>query len=120
MLKKEYDAGHNEGSHAQNSIGIRKILGLVLIIGGVVIALWVFLNVYSLFTEPDRLTPFQELVSGQLEAKINYANQEETKVEIPAEFLSYLVPLILLAIAVKIAGSFLSSGVRLLTKQNIK
>ena len=69
-----------------NLHGIAKdYLGYVLIIFGVLILLWVLLNVYNLFTNPDKLLPFQELVSGHLETTISHAEKEGLKIVIPKE-----------------------------------
>ncbi len=118
MLKKEYHSGH-VGEGNLKVFSVRKILGYVLLMGGISIAIWVFVNVYSIFTEPAKLTPFQELVSGTMEAKIRHSNREESRIEVPAEFLSYMTPLILLAIAAGIASTFVSGGIRLLAGSSV-
>ena len=110
MLEEEFGAEHN----SQKTVRVRDYLGFVLVICGVSIAFWVFLNVYGLFTEPEKLTPFQKLVSSNLETIISSMGKEELKIVIPSEVLSYFVPLILLTIAVVIAGILITGGIRLL------
>ena len=109
---------HNEGfgteDNLQKTMRVHDYLGFVLVICGVSIAFWVFVNVYGLFTEPEKLKPFQELVSGSLETLISSSDKESMNIVIPAEVLSYFVPLILLMIASGIAGILITGGVRLL------
>jgi len=110
MSEKEFGAEHN----LQKTMGVRDYLGYLLVICGVSIAFWVFLNVYSLFTEPEKLTPFQKLVSSSLETIISPADNKSVKIVIPSEILSYFVPLILLTTAVGVAGILVTGGIRLL------
>lgn len=98
----------------QKTKGVRDYLGFVLVICGVSIAFWVFLNVYGLFTEPEKLTPFQKLVSSNLETIISTSDKKGLEIVIPAEVLSYFVPLILLTTAAGIAGILITGGIRLL------
>ena len=110
MLDEEFGTEHN----SQKTMGVRDYLGFVLVIFGVSIAFWVFINVYSLFTEPEKLTPFQKLVSSNLETIISLSDKEAVKLVIPAEVFSYFVPLILLTTAAGIGGMFISGGIKLL------
>lgn len=110
MLEEEFGAEKN----AEKPVGIKECLGFFLVICGVSIALWVFLNVYGLFTSPEKLTPFQQLVSSNLETIISHAEKEDVKIVIPSEILSYFVPLILLMIAAGLGGMLITGGVRLL------
>ena len=110
MSEEEFGAENS----LQKTIGVRGYLGFVLVICGVLIAFWVFMNVYGLFTEPEKLTPFQKLVSSSLETVISPSDKEAVKIVIPAEILSYFVPLILLATAAGIAGILITGGIRLL------
>jgi hypothetical protein len=110
MLDEEFGTEHN----SQKTMGVRDYLGFVLVIFGVSIAFWVFMNVYGLFTEPEKLTPFQKLVSSNLETIISPSDKEAVKIVIPAEVFSYFVPLILLTTAGGIAGILITGGIRLL------
>jgi hypothetical protein len=95
-------------------IDFRNFLGYVLIGCGVAIAFWVVINVYGLFTEPAKLMPFQKLVASNLETTIAQANKEAFKLVIPAEVLSYFIPMVLLIIAVSIASMLFTGGIRVL------
>ncbi len=95
-------------------MGGRDYLGFMLVLFGVSIAFWVFVSVYGLFTAPEKLSPFQELVSHNLETWISSSEKESLKIVVPAEILSYLVPLFLLLIASGIAGVLITGGCRLL------
>ena len=93
-----------------------KILAFVLIGIGVVIALWSFVQVYNIFTNPEELTVFQQLVSDEVTFKMtidtmNY--DEEVRVEPAPEVLAYIIPLLLLAVAVGVAKLFITGGVNL-------
>lgn len=90
-----------------------KYFGFILILTGALIAFWVFLNVYKIFTHPEEMVRFQQLVSSQLEALVS-SEKEEVKVIIPGEVLAYIVPLFLLMIAVGVASVFIKGGVSLL------
>jgi hypothetical protein len=108
---------YREHGLEQNEPGIiqgRNFVGYVLILCGAAIAFWVVFNVYGLFNEPAKLTPFQELVASNLETTISHANQEGFKLVIPSEVLSYFIPLFLLVIAFGVAGMLVTNGVRLL------
>ncbi len=98
----------------QKTVGVKDYMGYALVICGVLIAFWVLSNVYSLFTKPEKLLPFQELVSWHLETIISDAKKEGLKIVIPKEILSYFVPLILLTTAAGIAGIFISGVIKLL------
>jgi hypothetical protein len=110
MLEEEFGAEKN----VEKTVGIKECLGFFLVICGVSIALWVFMSVYGLFTKPEKLVPFQKLVSSNLETIISHAEKKDMKIVIPSEILSYFVPLILLMISVSVAGVLVTGGIRLL------
>lgn len=93
-------------------IGIRETLGIILVIIGVGVALWVFSNVYDIFTGPEKLTAYQKLVSRSLEGSLS-TKDSHVKLVIPPEFLAYLIPILLLGIGVSIAGILITGGVGL-------
>jgi hypothetical protein len=96
------------------TIDFRNFLGYILIGCGVAIAFWVVINVYEVFTQPAKLMPFQKLVASNLETTVSQANKEAFKLVIPAEVLSYFIPLVLLIIAVSIASMLFTGGIRIL------
>ncbi|MBN1457748.1 MAG: hypothetical protein JW912_07850 [Sedimentisphaerales bacterium] len=98
----------------QHSIRGRDYAGYILVICGVSIGFWVFIQAYSLFTGPEELTRFQELVSEKLEATVSAPEIEGLKIVIPSEIFSYFIPVVLLMLAAGVARMFISSGVRLL------
>ena len=92
---------------------VRTTLSVVLIAAGVIVAFWAFMQVYKIFTHPEELTVFQELVSDEITMRLS-ADNNEFRVLIPPEFIAYVIPIMLLAIAVSIAGLFIRGGVNLL------
>jgi hypothetical protein len=98
---------------SQQNIGLKDYLGCIFILTGALIAFWVFLNVYKIFTNPQEMVRFQQLVSSQLETLVS-SEKGEVKVVIPREVLAYIVPLFLLMIGVGVAGVFIKGGVSLL------
>jgi|GEM_PF-1775485 len=91
----------------------KNIAGFILLFLGVCIALWVFINAYSTFNNPSKLTMFQNLISNRLEATFS-ADDSVSKLVIPPEILAYFIPLIILSIAVGVAGIFVTGGIKLL------
>jgi len=89
-----------------------RLLAFVLIGIGVVIALWAFVQVYNIFTNPEELTVFQQLVSDEVTFKMTI-DDEEVRVEPAPEVLAYIIPLLLLAVAVSVARLFITGGVNL-------
>lgn len=110
MYEREYGVQSDE----PRSMGFKDFLGIVLIIGGVAVAVWILMNVYSLFTDPAKLTSFAELVADNLETSISSGDKQGVKIVIPSEILSYFIPLALLMIAAGIAATLITGGVRLL------
>ena len=90
----------------------QKILAFVLIGIGVVIALWSFGQVYNIFTDPQELSVFQQLVSDEVTFKMTI-DDDEVRVEPAPEVLAYIIPLMLLAVAVAVARLFITSGINL-------
>jgi hypothetical protein len=105
-------AGRNQEELRQD-IGIKELLGVILLVIGAFVACWVFLNVYAIFTDPQELTSFQKLVSGKLES-VASAGGKEVKLLMPPEILAYIIPILLLAIGVSVAGVLINGGVNLL------
>lgn len=92
----------------------KNFVGFLLLFLGICIALWVFINAYSIFNEPGKLSAFQELVSSRLESTLSSSKEEKVKFVIPSEILAYFIPIALLSIVVGVAGVLVRNGVRLL------
>jgi len=96
----------------ENNISIKEIIGILMIVIGSVIALWIFKNVIDLFNNPENFERFQNLVKTDFTFQSASENRE-TVIFLPAVLLSYLFPVILMSIAVSIAGLFIRYGVEL-------
>jgi len=94
------------------AIGIKDVVGFILVLIGSIIGLWVFFSAYSLFTDPQELLPFQELVSGELQAH-SKLESNEADITVPPQFFSYIIPILLLMVCAGIAGMFVKGGVGL-------
>jgi hypothetical protein len=107
-----YEDRYDEEREQGISPAPQKMLAFGLIAIGVVIALWSFGQVYNIFTNPEELTVFQQLVSDEVTFKMTI-DDEEVRVEPAPEVLAYIIPLLLLAVAVSIAKLFITAGVNL-------
>ncbi len=92
----------------------KEFVEFMLLVLGVCLLLWVFINAYSIFNYPGRLTAFQELVSSRSESTLPSIEGERVKFVIPNEILAYFIPIALLSVVVGVAGVLVRNGVRLL------
>ena len=92
----------------------KNLVGFALLFLGVCLLLWVFINAYSMFNDPGRLSSFQELISSRLESTLSSDEGEKVKFVVPNEILAYFIPIALLSVVVGVAGILVRSGVRLL------
>ncbi len=92
---------------------LKNLLGIVFVVCGFCIAMWLFFTVYQLFNNPERLIPFQKLVQGRLESTLS-GGEDSIKFVIPSEYLTYFIPIVLLLITGAVAGVLIKSGVKLL------
>ena len=106
------ELGNQEQKEYQKSPNFKEYLGLILIILGVLIAGWVFLNIYKIFTNPEQLTYFKELLPSQLEITTRIEGND-AKVLIPTEFMVYGIVLALMTIAVGVGSVLIKGGTRL-------
>jgi hypothetical protein len=102
-----------ENNEHETTTVLKNLVGYSLVIIGVVTILWVVVNVVSMFEDPEKLTPFQRLVSSKLESSISFEN-ERVLLLIPPEFLAYFIPISLLSIAVAAAKIVVTGGIKLL------
>jgi len=91
----------------------KEFVEFMLLVLGVCLLLWVFINAYSIFNYPGRLTAFQELVSSRSESTLPSIEGERVKFVIPNEILAYFIPIALLSVVVGVAGVLVRNGVRL-------
>ena len=96
-----------------NNIPIKEIIGILMIVIGSFIALWIFINVLNLFNNPANFERFQDLIKTDFTFQSSTDNRE-TVIFIPAVLLSYLFPILLMSIAVSVAGLFIRYGVELI------
>ncbi len=94
---------------------IKVIFGVVLLVGGIIIAGWVFLKIVGIFDNPNSLSNFITLLPQGKEVLI--FRIENTSFELPKELfngLNFLFAIILLSISVSLAAVLITGGVNLL------
>jgi hypothetical protein len=84
-------------------------LGYFLILSGLGTAFGVLLEIYALFVDPTELAFFRQLFPERLAV-----TWEGGLVAVPSEVLAYVLPIVLLSIAVGIAKILISAGISLL------
>ncbi len=97
-------------------MGTRQVIGCFLILVGTVMGFWVFMQVYSIFSAPEQLTVYQQLVANDLETRLVIEGEEVSKLMLPAEILEYFIPILLLLVGLAVAKMFISGGVGLLRR----
>jgi len=112
-------AGEHEDDSYQTVWGPRQVVGCFLILVGTVMGFWVFMQVYGIFTAPDKLTLYQQLVSDYLETRLVIEEEEVSKLILPAEVLAYFIPILLLLVGIGVAKMFITGGVGLL-RRNVR
>jgi hypothetical protein len=94
---------------------LKTFIGLILIIAGILISIWVFMNIYKIFTNPKEIEIFKQIVPNSPE--LREIEIEGKKIILPPgifHFMVYLIGCFLLFIAGIIAGGFITGGVNLL------
>jgi len=84
-------------------------LGYLLILSGLGTALGVLLEIYALFVDPTELAFFRQLFPERLAI-----SWEGGLIAVPSEVLAYILPIVLLSIAVGIANTLINAGMNLL------
>jgi hypothetical protein len=102
-----------EEERGQQLWSIKDTLGLILLGIGAFIGLWIFIQVWQLINEPQGMTLFRELVSGDL--ILSGARSNDPHLVVPQEVLSYLIVIFLLMVAVGVAKVFITGGVQIFT-----
>ena len=95
--------------------GFKKFLGIILIAAGAIIALWAIINIYYIFTNPQQLEVFKQIIPDS--PKIRELDIDGKKVILPEGvflFMSYGIGCFLLFIAAMIGTGFITGGVNLL------
>lgn len=91
----------------------RNVVGFAMVLGGIAIGVWVFSQIYNAVFDPGKLSVFKNLVPSDIEFVAEIADSN-ARITIPGEFLAYLIPIMLLAMAVNIGISISKNGVNLL------
>jgi len=94
---------------------IKIIIGIILVIIGVAICIWVFVGVYRIFTNPEEIKTFGQIISNNI--KTEELNAGDKKVVLPEglyKILSYIIVVFGLFTAAIIGTAMLGSGVNLL------
>jgi positive regulator of sigma E activity len=113
MIKNTILDENNDGF----KIGIKELIAMTLIILGITIGIWVFLNASKMFTNPENISSFQHLVKNNIDTTITIKEKETVKVIVAPELISYLIPILLLMLCVSVAGIFVAGGVKLLSPE---
>lgn len=95
----------------------KRFLGLALVIIGVIISLWVFTKVCKIFTAPQEIKVFEQIMPESSEWR--ELEIEGKKVVLPVNtfrFIAYGIGSFLLLVAAIVAGGLISGGVGLLQK----
>ena len=108
---KQYQSG--EQSDAMRSL--KNICGALLIAAGVLIAIWIFMNLYRIFTNPQEIEVFNRIVPDNPELRT--LDIDGKKVLLPLgifHFFAYGICGFLLLVGGLMSTGFISSGVNLL------
>jgi len=94
---------------------ISNYFAAALIIIGIIVALWAIINTYKIFTNPEEIEVFREIVPHHTEART--LEMDGKKILIPVSvfyFMAFAIGCFLLFIAGSIGASLIKSGVNLL------
>ena len=94
---------------------LKNIFGALLIIAGILLAVWVFMNLYKIFTNPTELEVFKQIVPEN--PNLRTLDIDGKKVILPLgifNFFAYGICGFLLLVGGLISTGFISSGVNLL------
>jgi len=98
-----------------NSKQVRTIAGVSLIIFGCLVALWVLLIIYGIFTAPDDYTILQKFSS--MDEEIETTGTPRDNMQIPPGFFGiagYGIVIVMLGVSMGIANILLRTGSNLL------
>lgn len=105
---------YTDGERTDQIAAVKTIIGVCLIIAGVLVYSWVFLSVYRIFTDPQNLVSFKQILpAGEEAATIEIDNDDIVIPQGIMNFMAYLVAIFLMLIAAKIGGEILSKGMYL-------
>ncbi len=99
----------------ENKRDIKGFIGLLLITVGILMVFWVFMNVYTMFTHPQELEVFKQLVPDDPE--LRSLDMDDRKIIIPIvifHFMAYGSSCLLLLTAGIISSALVTGGVHLL------
>jgi hypothetical protein len=118
MIKEEQ---YEQLENSDRGMDIKTLIGTILITIGIIIAIWVFLNIFRIFTNPKNIEVFRQIINEKTVLKVIHF--EGKNILIPdaiINFLAYLICIMLLGIAGTIAIGFISGGVNLLQSNFLK
>lgn len=94
---------------------IRVLFGILLLVIGVCMSLWVFFQVYRVFTHPEAVEVLQHLIPfGQESRQIEVEGHPVVLPEALFVFLSYSAGCLLLGIGAVLSGAMIAGGASLL------
>lgn len=106
---REYQPGKGD------SLDFRQLAGIILIVLGLIMALWLFISVFHVLGNADGVGVFEKMIPRSMEERTLRINNENVIIpEFVFVFLSYLITVFLLSIAGTIAGKVISGGVKVL------
>lgn len=98
-------------------LGVKRVMGGVMIVLGFAVALWTLLQVYSLLTAPQELAMLEALSARLPSDRSLVLPDGSASVEVPAVFVkigAYGTVVALLAVTAGIANAMLRAGTSLL------
>lgn len=100
---------------------LRNIFGAVMLIVGIIVAIWVFINLFKIFTNPRSMEVFKEIIPGRTSMRILEIDGKEVILpESIFSFFAYVIGLAILFVTGMLATSFISGGVNLMVGNVMK
>ncbi|MBN1619635.1 hypothetical protein JW890_02830 [candidate division WOR-3 bacterium] len=112
------DIFDTDGGGIDQITAIKIFLGVCLVVAGLLVYSWVFLSVYRIFNDPQKIAVFTEIFPGDAESATLDIDGDE--IIIPQglmNFMAYLVAIFLLLIALNMGGQVISRGMLLIQTQ---
>ena len=115
MATYEPEEQYGGAGNGTNFRTVRNIVGLMLILTGAFMALWICMNVYEMFTSPQKIEIFKQIVPA--DPGMRELDVDGKKILLPQGifvFLAYGIGILLLMVGAAIANGLLTGGVNLL------
>lgn len=113
----EYFQNPNE---EESSVSAIRVLGFALLIVGIAMCVWVFIQAVHLFNNPNEAQLFERILPFDAPGEITIDGEPIVLPEEFYYFLAYFATIFTLAIAGFIGGAFLSGGVSLINPSGEK